>query len=465
MKPDLSPTIIIIFGITGDLSKRKLLPALYYLLKDDLLHADTVVLGISRRDVSADELLREVELHVKENDNACDPVGIQKLRKALRMHTMNLDLDTDYMQLLIVLQNIEDKLGACMNRLYYLSIPPQTFESVVSRLGKHGHNSSCQHGAAAARLLIEKPFGYNLASARTLIELLSQYYGDEQIFRIDHYVAKETVQNILAFRLYNPIFSTIWNRRHISSITITAYEKIDIEGRAKFYDHIGALRDFVQNHLLQLAAITLMDLPDKLNSQEIHAKKLRLLQSVHRITEVEVSTASKRAQYCGYADEVGDSSTTTETFASVTLHIHNDRWQDVPIKLQTGKALSEKRTDIRIVFTEANTSENNQLVFRLQPNEGINLGLQAKQPGYINKVDKVDMDFDYEQKFVTSHGHPDAYERVIVDAAQGDQTLFASSAEVLAAWEIVNEVALSWSTNGEGLTKYQKGIDASKIAN
>lgn len=463
MKPNLSPSIIIIFGITGDLAKKKLLPALYHLLKDELLHPDTVIIGVSRRQVTENELLSGVELCINEVDNICDPAGIAKLHHSLRMHTMDLDKSADYSDLLGILQDIEDTQGSCMNRLYYLSIPPQTFETVVSGLGANGHNKSCDHGTAASRLLIEKPFGYDLESAKSLIELLNNSFADDQIYRIDHYVAKETVQNILAFRMHNPIFSTIWNHDHIQSITISAYESIDIQNRATFYEGLGALRDFVQNHLLQLAAIVTMDLPKEITSREIHSKKLQLLQAVHRIKPDEIPDVAKRGQYTGYSNEVGNQSSITETYASIELDINNDTWSGVPIILNSGKALSEKRTDIHIVFAEPGSDETNELVFLLQPNEGIALHLKAKEPGYTDIEDSVIMEFDYARKYINSHGHPDAYERVIVDAARGDPTLFSSSAETLAAWEIVNEVVLAWSTDDKGLVKYPKGAKANEV--
>ncbi|HSH56237.1 MAG TPA: glucose-6-phosphate dehydrogenase [Candidatus Limnocylindrales bacterium] len=461
------PAIIVIFGITGDLAQRKLLPALYHLLKDGLLDERTVIVGISRRDVSADQLLEKVELCVNEIDKVCDPEGIRKIRSALRMHHMSLVNDTEYAELKRQLDAIETEQGVCMNRLYYLSIPPQMFTPIVRGMGQNGLNQSCQHGTAAARLLVEKPFGYDLASARELIRETSEWFPEEQLFRIDHYLAKETVQNILAFRMYNPIFTSVWNNQHITAIDITAFEKIDIEGRATFYEEVGALRDFIQSHLLQLLAVVAMDLPDSLSSADVHAQKLRLLEAIEPVSPDQVRSRTIRGQYEGYRTEVNNPTTTTETYAAIELRIDNERWQNIPVRLRTGKALSEKRTDVAIQFRDNDgdgPGMGNRLVFRIQPSEGISLTLLAKKPGYSGALEPVTMDFDYQYAF-DAHGHPDAYARVLVDAARGDHTLFTTSDEVVAAWRVVEHIQQAWSRDGDGLTPYPKGANAMEPGN
>jgi glucose-6-phosphate 1-dehydrogenase len=462
----LEPVIIVIFGITGDLAQRKLLPALYHLLKDGLLHEDSVILGITRRSVTADELLEQVELCVNEVDQVCDPAGIHKVQKALRMHQMSLTDGAEYDELLTMLNDIETAQGVCMNRLYYLSIPPQMFEPIVNNLGKHGLSKSCQHGTAATRLLVEKPFGYDLTSAQTLIDETAEWFREDQLFRIDHYVAKETVQNILAFRLFNPLFSSIWNREHIASIEITAYEQISIEGRAVFYEGVGALRDFIQSHLLQLLTVVTMELPDGSDSLAVHTAKQTLLQAIRPLQADEIGTRTIRGQYDSYRTEVENPKTNTETYASVTVEIANERWHGVPMTIRTGKALARKQTDIRIVFTEAGDTDSarNELVFNIQPDEGISLHLNAKKPGFADELQTVVMDFNYSRSF-DSHtpgqaSHPDAYERVLVDAARGDHTLFTTSQEVMAAWRIVENVLEAWSKSDEGLIIYPKGSES-----
>lgn len=447
----LQPAIIVIFGITGDLAQKKLLPALYHLFKGNLLHEKTIILGVSRRAVTAEELLDKVELCVNEIDKVCDPAALARVRQQLRMHQMNLTDGADYHKLHDLLDHLETEHGVCMNRLYYLSIPPQTYGPIVKHLGKSGLNTSCMHGRAMTRLLVEKPFGYDLASAHQLIDTTANWFGEDQLYRIDHYLAKETVQNILAFRMYNPLFAAVWDNLHIVSVEITAAEQIGVEGRAEFYDNIGALRDFIQSHLLQLLAIITMELPTDLESDTIHASKLKLLQQISAIRPAEVAAKAVRGQYQSYRHEVDKPDSQTETYAAIHLQIENPRWKDVPILLQTGKALAEKRTDARIVFADkaAAAERSNELIFRIQPDEGISLDLRAKKPGFGDELQAVVMDFNYQQSF-DDHGHPNAYERVLVDAVRGDHTLFSTSQEVVAAWQVVEAVVQAWSRDNYG---------------
>jgi glucose-6-phosphate 1-dehydrogenase len=457
-KPQLEPAIIVIFGITGDLSTRYLLPALYHLFKDNLLHEKTEIIGVSRRDVSVDELLSKTELCVMEKDKVCDPETLKRMRGALSMFKMDLGKGEDYDKLLEHLNTTETKHGVCMNRLYYLSIPPGVYRPIVTLLGEHGLNASCQHGRASTRLLVEKPFGYDLPSARELITETGKQFGEEQIYRIDHYLAKETVQNILAFRLHNPIFESLWSHGCVASIEITAKEKIGIEDRAAFYETTGALRDFVQSHLLQLLAVTAMEEPQNLDSDSIHAARLKLLESVEPVPADKVSERAIRGQYEGYRSEVGNAGSTVETYAELQLFIQNDRWQGVPVTIRTGKALDEKSTTISLTFKhhEGKTQHPNVLTFAVQPREGIGINLFVKRPGFDNELQKVPMDFRYDRSF-GSNGHPDAYERVLVDAVRGDRTLFATGDEVLASWHILEPVIETWAKNADGLQTYAKG--------
>lgn len=451
------PSALVIFGITGDLAKRKVLPAIYHLIKDDMLHEKTMVVGTSRRPLTTDELLQQVELCVLEAGNVCDPEVMRKIRE--RIVTVQLDPaeDKDYEILHTKLQNLEDKQGLCLNRLFYLSIPPSVYGHIVTKLGKHKLNSSCSHNVAKARLLVEKPFGFDLTSAEELIRETQKSFSEEQVFRIDHYLAKQTVQNILTFRARNAIFNQSWDAHHIHGIEVVAYEKIGIEGRADFYEQVGALRDLVQSHLLQLLALTTMELPHNLaDSAAIHASKLQLLEHVAPLDASQLQSVL-RGQYEGYREEVGHLHSTTETFVSLTLSINNERWGGVPVRIVTGKALERKHTAIAIDFGKEQT---NRLTFRLQPNEGIDIELQVKKPGYEHATQTVRMDFSYEQ---SSAVHPDAYERVLLDAVRGDHTLFATADEVLASWRILQPIISMWEMNASGLSTYPKGSDPSKL--
>jgi glucose-6-phosphate 1-dehydrogenase len=296
-----------------------------------------------------------------------------------------------------------------------------------------------------------------------LIEAADREFGEDQIYRIDHYLARETAQNLLVFRFKNSLFETIWNSRHISSITIAAHESIDIEGRANFYENVGALRDFIQGHLMQLLCFVMMDRPSEWTSPAIHQQKLAFLQTVNPITADQVSTSATRGQYIGYREAVGDINSNTETFARLKLQSSSGNWAGTDIVLETGKALHERRTLIEVVFkgSDSDDDDSNTLTFRLQPSEGIVLQLQAKRPGLQNTTEPVEMEFDYNRSFDAEGAQP--YERVIMDAIKGDQTLFASGAEVMASWNIVDAVLEQWASSGDGLQLYQTGAVASSI--
>lgn len=447
------PLVLVIFGITGDLAQRKLLPALYQLLKAGDLPEQLHIVGVSRRDVTKDDVYAKLRSFVGEFSYA-DAVE-KKLRDSTVMVQMDLKNPDAYRELLEHLQGVE-KAYEKVGRLYYLSIPPQAFTPIVKLMGQTGHNKPIK-GGEDPHLLIEKPFGYDLASAKQLVRDLSVYFDEDQIYRIDHYVAKETVQNILTFRFQNPLFESVWSREHIDHISITAREQIDIEGRAAFYEQTGALRDFVQNHLLQLLSITTLRRPAQLESDDIHASKLELLGAVEAITPGKVAARAVRGQYAGYRAEVKNPDSNTETYVRLELQIDNDQWRGVPIVLETGKALEAKRTEISVCFRQSADvpAEQNRLVFRIQPQEGITLRLQTKQPGIKNITADADMDFDYAKSF--NQRPAEAYERVIVDAIRGDQTLFASAAEVIRSWEIIENVLQRWQRDSEGMLSYPKG--------
>jgi len=450
------PTTFIIFGVTGNLARTRLLPALYHLLKDNLLHKDTVIIGISRRELSADELINEVELCVLENDKACDPVVLQEFKQHLRTFRLDPLKATDYRRLGSELDSIETEKGMCMSRLFYLSIPPQVYEPVIENLGRSGLSKGCNHPGGQTRLLVEKPFGYDLSSATELIESTKRYFMEEQLFRIDHYLAKETVQNILVFRKHNPLFADLWSSRCVSAINLIFHEQIGINGRGEFYDNIGALRDVVQNHLMQLLTLATLELPASLHdSNALHRAKEQLLTS---IKPVDLRTAGvQRGQYRGYRDEVSKPRSTTETFTSLSLAIDNKRWQGVPVHISAGKALKAKQVSLTMVFG-SESAGTNALTFRIQPNEGIDVEVAAKRPGFESAIERVHMDFSYRGVFAEPE-HPDAYERVLVDAIKGDHTLFATSREVLESWRILQPILDAWEIRANDLFTYERGTD------
>jgi glucose-6-phosphate 1-dehydrogenase len=455
--------LLVVFGITGDLAHRYLLPALYQLERQKLLPDEFEIIGATRRSAEVPLLLDGIEAELKASGQTADPATLASLGRRLRIVTMDPTKAADYANLKATLDELENERGVCLNRLFYLAIPPQIYGPVVDLLGSSGLNSGCQHGAADSRLMVEKPFGYDLTSATELVERLHHSFSERQIFRIDHYLAKETAQNILVFRFANPIFQAVWNRQHVTSLTITAAETIGIEGRVAFYENVGALRDFVQNHLLQLLAITTMAEPAVLDSSHTHAEKLKLLKAITPIQPNEVTQRAVRGQYRGYREEVGNPDSTTETFARLKLDISNNTWRGVPVTLQTGKRLNERSTTITLTFGASGSSAPaNTLTFRIQPNEGIAVELLAKEPGLDQHTKPVEMAFSYAESFGPAP-QPNAYERVLMDGIRGDQTLFTTSDEVLTSWRIVDSVVKEWAKSSDGLIIYEPGTPAANI--
>lgn len=440
----MSAPVLVIFGITGDLSKRKLLPALYHLLSQGQLPEDTTILGISRRPLSSDELLEQVELCVLEKDNVCDPEGLRRMQAALQSVQLDPSAPDDFARLQQVLDSLDEE--GKRDRIIYMSIPPDAYAPIVQRLGEHGLNDD------RTRLLIEKPFGYDLASAESLIGLLAEHYTERQIYRIDHYLAKETAQNLLTFRMHNPIFTHLWNNEHIAQVHILASESLGVESRSDFYEKTGALRDLIQSHLMQLLAMVLMDIPGSMESHDIHLSKQCFLEQLAAANPMQ----AVRAQYEGYTDEVDNPASTIETYAKVRLQHGARRWQGTEIILETGKALPAKNTSITLTFKGTDGQANNRLLFQLQPDEGIRLDLVVKKPGYGNETETTALSFTYESAFADEQ-HIDAYERVLMDAVRADQALFASSQEVLATWRVLQPTIDAWTDNGEGLERYKRG--------
>lgn len=417
------PTTIVIFGITGDLSQRYLLPALYHLFKESALHTNTQIIGVTRRETTAEELFDQVELCVNEVDKVCDSQVLQAMREHTSMLQMDLEDQASYIQLNSRLEQVESEAGMCMNPLYYLAVPPGAYTAIIDSLGAADLNKSCHHGKAVSRLMIEKPFGHDLDSAKKLIAKTTSVFEASQLYLIDHYMAKPAVSDIINFRLDNPSYKNIWDSQHIHSVTISAKEKIGIEGRATFYDNLGALRDFIQSHLVQLLSLVAMEQPEPINSQSLHAAKQALLHQVDSIPSDKITEMTKFGQYTGYRDEVKDPDSKTETYAAVTTYIKNPRWQGVPFKLVTGKNLDERRAEIRIEFKPGAGIPANELVYQIHPEAG----------------------------------RPKAYERVILEAIRGDQTLFASSDEVLESWRILQPILDAWQDGHKDLVTYQPG--------
>jgi glucose-6-phosphate 1-dehydrogenase len=411
-------TSIVIIGVTGDLSRRKLLPALEQIRQNTDHEFDIV--GISRREVNIGELVGET------------------LAPITRMVQMDLADLAAYERLFHDLA-----LNASHQALVYLSVPPLAVTQIVSFLGRAGFNN------ANVKLLFEKPFGIDLDSAEDMVEQTRRYFSEDHMYRIDHYLAKEMAQNVVAFRTHNALFARAWNNDFIDSIEIIASENIDIEGRAEFYEQTGALRDVLQGHLMQLLALTIMDTPAEISWEELPSYRLSALRNLESAEMAD----SFRAQYEGYQEEVKNIGSTTETFVALTLASKDKKWQGVPLSLMAGKALAEKTTEIRVHFKPLGSAASNCLRFRIQPNEGVEIDLMTKKPGYVREFEPQAISFNYPVEAQL----PDAYEQVLVDAIESRKSLFTSSDEILESWRVLQPLIHSWAMGDVPMGTYAKG--------
>lgn len=429
----IPPTILVIIGITGDLSVRKLLPAIEKITSLGAAPGNLKVVGITRQNISSHEVLKKVSGKT------------DFLDKNLEMYRMNLADESDYSNLQKHLKNLQKNIGQNTQTLFYLSVPPQISHSIITFLGSAGFGENKN-----TKLLLEKPFGVDLESAIELVAHVEKYFTEDQIYRIDHYLAKEMTQNLVVFRRGNSLIKRTWNRDFIESIEIIASEKIGIEGRAEFYEQTGALRDLLQSHLLQLAALVLADFP---TTDWSTVPRQRLEALTHIKTPQNIERDAKRAQYDGYRDEVSNAKTLVETFVSVRLFSDSPRWQDVPITLVSGKSLPEKTTEIRIKYRQDTADEANTLVLHIQPNEGLEFDMWAKKPGYDRVLQKLPLGFSYGAHFTEL---PEAYERVLLDAMKSDNSLFTRSQEVIETWRILDPIQKYWDMQ-DSIETYEKG--------
>lgn len=433
------PTILVIFGISGDLSQRKLLPGLAKIAKNGQLPADFKLLGISRRPLGKAGIL---------------PAGAKSLAKYLSIAQMDLAAQSDYKKLKNIIEQLSDKADTQV--IFYFAVPPAAVLPIIRHLGKAGLN----HGQT--KLLLEKPFGVDLASARELITETDKHFKEDQLFRIDHFLAKEMAQNIIVFIAGNALYRNIWNNQFISHIEVIASEKLDIEGRAAFYEQTGAMRDIIQSHLLHFTTLVLMNpLPNIFEMKDVPRRRLQAVQQLQILGEDDPLRNVIRAQYKGYRKEVASRDSITETFVSMKFESQDERWRGVPIHLITGKALDRKFTEIKVFFKTARDLEGNLLTLRIQPREGLELDLWVKKPGYDNDLARLPLDFTYEQHFGTDL--PDAYEQVIIDAMRGRPDLFATSDEILASWTLLEPIRRRWEMRAGDLKLYKKGSNYQSI--
>lgn len=470
------PCAIVIFGATGDLTHRKLVPALYNIAADGELPPAVAVIGFARRPKTDDEFRKEMEEATRKfsRQTVRDEIW-NGFAQALYYHQSEFGDEAGYKKLAERLDKLDEESGTRGNRLFYFAASPDQFEIIIENLQKAGLNKAREGGWA--RVILEKPFGTDLASARHLNRVVQKSFAENQTYRIDHFLGKETAQNILVLRFANAIFEPLWNGDHIDHVQITAAETLGVENRAGYYEGAGALRDMVQNHLLQLLCLVAMEPPTDLGADSIRDEKVKLVRSLRRFKSDEVGCEVVRGQYAEGAiagEEVEayraeknvDPKSQTETYVALRLLIDNWRWADVPFYVRVGKRLPKSSTEISVHFKkapqvlfnrESDAPDQNVLVIRIQPDEGISLRMQAKVPGTSFRIESVKMDFHYGTSF--GKASPEAYERLLLDAMSGDATLFARRDEVEQAWAFIDTVEQAWAAkkNAPKLATYPAG--------
>ncbi|MER3428971.1 MAG: glucose-6-phosphate dehydrogenase [Pyrinomonas sp.] len=468
------PCAIIIFGASGDLTRRKLIPALYRLAHQRLLSPRFAILGTARTEMNDEEFRSRMrEAAAESAGEEFDERTWQDFAAGLFYLTTDLAQADAYERLQSVLQRIERERHTEGNRLFYLATIPDIFAQIVERLGERG--LSAQLEGRWTRLIVEKPFGYDLASARALNAAIARHFGEEQIYRIDHYLGKETVQNLFVLRFANSIFEPLWNRTHIDHIQITNAETLGVEGRGGYYERAGALRDMIQSHVLQVVSLVAMEPPVTFDGDNVRDEKMKALAAVRPLPRERIHEFAVRGQYgpgsvfgqrvVGYREEPGvDPQSKTETFAALKLHIDNWRWAGVPFYVRSGKRLPKRVTEVAIYFKkvphdifvrDGETPRSNLLVIRIQPNEGVTLRFNVKLPGQTMRMRPVNMDFRYSASFGSTL--PEAYERLLLDCMLGDATLFARRDMIERSWEIITPVLEAWASEQPDFPNYAAG--------
>ncbi len=476
------PCAVVIFGASGDLTKRKLVPALYHLAQNRLLPAESAVIGVARRDTSDEQFRSQMRDFVVEfsGGEALDETVWESFAKGLYYVAGEFGDTETYRKLSEKLELVDKERGTSGNRVFYLSTAPSAFAPIVHQLGDHGLVK--QEEGHFRRVIIEKPIGHSLESAIELNKSVSEVLDESQIYRIDHYLGKETVQNLLAFRFANGIFEPLWNRNYVDHVQITNAEAVGVEGRGSYYEGTGVMRDMIQNHVFQVLSVVAMEPPINLSPDAVRDEKIKVMEAVKPFTADTIPQVACRGQYGaghiagksvpGYREEdgvVADSA--TETFAAIKLEFDNWRWAGVPFYIRSGKRMARRVTEIAIRFKDApqrlfgesaGVIDANELIVRIQPNEGITLRFNAKVPGQTTTIRGVNMDFRYGSSFGARLA--EAYERLILDCILGDSTLYARRDMTERGWEIVTPILDYWGENHPGgqFPNYEAGSWGSK---
>jgi len=439
----------VIFGATGDLTKRKLIPAIYNLFKNKQIADNFLITCIGRREYTTNKFIEELKEFYKKNFKNFEEESWNKVMFKLQYYQGDFNDKKKMSELKDVLKNYEKKNNLKSNRIYYLSTSPEKYQSILDAI-KTNHLNDQKSGWK--KIVIEKPFGYDLKSAKKLNTKIKKVFSEDQIYRLDHYLGKETLNNFLIFRFANTLFEPVWNNKYIDHVQITVAEDLGIEERGEYYDTSGALRDMVQSHLLQMLTFVTMDCPGVFNTENIRREKINILKKV-KISDVVLG------QYVGYRDEKGvDKNSKTASFTALKFFINNERWKGVPFYIRTGKKLQKKMAliyikfkDVRCMTDERLKMNPNELIIQIQPEKHMQLHLNSKKPGLNLEIAKVTMDFCYE--CIYGNTTPESYEKLISDAIRGDLSLFTSSEEVFASWKIIDKII----KNKPQILKYKQG--------
>lgn len=461
------PLNIVIFGGTGDLAEKKLLPALFDLYSSKCLPEAFSIIGLARSD-KTDSDYRDFVKKALINKGAEDQEKCDEFISHVFYKKGDIKTEECYLDLKNYLSEKDDSIGSCTNKMFHLSVPPSLYEPIFKSLAVSGLTKPCEEhqDGTWTRVLVEKPFGNNKKEAQKLDELLGELFDENQIFRIDHYVAKEALQNVITFRFANALFEPVWNSNSIERVDINLYESFGVRDRGASYDGVGALRDVGQNHLLQMLALIAMEDPGELNADKIRKSRADVLDKV--ILFNNENENSWRAQYEGYLDEKNvDKESETETYFKLKLGIDNPRWKGVPFYLESGKSLHASLAEMVITFKQTdscvcpkndNILHKNKIVFTIQPNEKITIGFWAKRPGFDYKLDEKNLSFSYDNSYSDNEEQvrlPDAYERILFDCIRGDQTLFVSTDEIKSQWKLIMPILDYWKKTD--LIRYKQG--------
>ena len=459
----MTPFILVIFGATGDLAQNKLIPSLFALFNQNLLPEDFFVIGFSRRELSHPQFhehFTNLQTHEK----------WQEFTRHLFYQSGSFENEKGYQELNNKLLEIDKKMGACITRFFYLATPPDHYEQILDQLIVTKLNEGCGHeGNSWTRIILEKPFGKDLETARHLDKKLADIFEEKQIFRVDHYLGKETMQNMLAFRFANGIFEPVWNNKFIDHVQITFAESEGVRERGRFFDGVGILRDIAQNHLMQLLAAVAMEQPKSFTKEDLREQRAKLIGSIR----LDPNSMVVKAQYEGYKSEKDvDPKSNTDTFVAMKMQVNTPRFEGVPFYVRAGKKMAKEVVEISVVFIqtchilfkEYGCPEiGNVITFRIQPNEGISLRFIAKKPGAKLGLESVDMKFNYKDSFGTSG--LEAYEKILIDIFAGDQMLFARSDELESSWKLITEILDKWEEEKLDVQTYPVGSFGPKEAN